>query len=145
MNILRRISAGYAALIAVTVAIAAICLLSLVYVSDTLDSQRAKQVQLTTLTESVKGGFYAEIDSARQILLERAFNSPTHTDAAAISQSRRARRGGPEEASCPTPRARPFQRLRRRLRAVRPGPRAGRHTGRARDGSGRPPQSRPTS
>ncbi len=87
MNILKRISMSYAALIALMAAVAVLCFLSLVYMSNRLESQRAKQVQLATLTERVKGGFYAEIDSARIILLERAYNSPTHTDPAAIAAS----------------------------------------------------------
>ena len=86
MNILRRISFGYAALIALMVAVAAICFLSLIFVSDTLQSQEARQVRLTTLTERVKAGSYAEIDSARVILLERAYHSTTYTDSLAISQ-----------------------------------------------------------
>ena len=45
MNILRRISFGYAALIALMVAVAAICFLSLIFVSDTLQSQEARQVR----------------------------------------------------------------------------------------------------
>jgi hypothetical protein len=80
MNILRRISLSYAALIALMVVVAVVCVATLVYVTNQIESQRAKQVQLATLTERVKGGFYKEIDSARLILLERAFNSPTHTD-----------------------------------------------------------------
>jgi methyl-accepting chemotaxis protein len=80
MNILRRISVSYAVLIALTVVVAVICFATLSYVTSRLESERAKQVQLMTLTEQVKAGFYKEIDSARLILLERAFDSPTHTD-----------------------------------------------------------------
>jgi methyl-accepting chemotaxis protein len=85
MNILRRISVSYAALIGLMAAVAVLCFLSLLFVSNRLDSQRVKQVQLATLTERVQAGFYSEIDSARVVLLERAYNSPTHTDPAAIS------------------------------------------------------------
>ncbi|MGZ4199933.1 MAG: MCP four helix bundle domain-containing protein, partial [Thermoleophilia bacterium] len=85
MNILRKISVSYAILIGLMAAIAVICFLSLLVVSNRLESARAKQVQLATLTERVRGGFFQEIDSARVILLERAYNSPTHTDPATIS------------------------------------------------------------
>jgi len=86
MNILRRISLSYAALIALIIVVAAISFGTLSYVTGKLEEQRAKQVQLATLTERVKGGFYREIDSARLILLERAYNSPTHTDAEYIAR-----------------------------------------------------------
>ena len=82
MNILRRISLSYAVLIALMAVVAVICFASLMYVSNRLEAQRAKQVQLATLLERVKGGFYQEIDTARVVLLERAYNSPTHTDPA---------------------------------------------------------------
>ncbi len=85
MNILRRVSVSYAVLIGLMAAVAVICFLSLLVVSNRLESARAKQVQLATLTERVRGGFYQEIDSARVILLERAYNSPTHTDPATVS------------------------------------------------------------
>ncbi len=85
MNILRRISVSYAALIGLMAAVAVLCFLSLLFVSNRLESQRVKQVQLATLTERVQAGFYNEIDSARVILLERAYNSPTHTDPTTIA------------------------------------------------------------
>ena len=86
MNILRRILVGYSVLIAMMIVVAAVSFGTLMYVSGRLDSQRAKQVQLATLTERVQGGFYNEVDSARLILLERVFNSPTRTDSNAISK-----------------------------------------------------------
>ena len=109
MNILRRISVSYAVLIGLMAAVAVICFLSLLVVSNRLESARAKQVQLATLTERVRGGFYQEIDSARVILLERAYNSPTHTDPATVSAPSTPPRQ-PSRRSFPTPRASPSSR-----------------------------------
>ena len=80
MNILRRISVSYAALIAMIILVAAISYGTLSYMTGRLATQRAEQVRLATLTERVKGGFYSEIDSARGVLLERALHSPTKID-----------------------------------------------------------------
>ena len=85
MNVLQRISLSFATLIVIMVAVSIFCFAGLIYVSSRLQVQRDRQVQLATLTEKVKGGFSTEIDSARAVLLERAFSSARHTDVAAAA------------------------------------------------------------
>ncbi len=85
MNVLRRISITYAVLLALLVVISVSSLVALSYLTSQLQTQRTKQVQLATLTGRVRAGFYAEIDSARTILLERTFNMPTRTDPGKIA------------------------------------------------------------
>ena len=85
INLLQRISLSFGTLIVIMVAVSIFCFAGLVYVSNRLQVQRDRQVQLATLTEKVKGGFATEIDSARAVLLEHAFGDAQHTDVAAAA------------------------------------------------------------
>ena len=84
-NVLQRISFGFAALIVISLLATLIGFASWLYVNNRLQTQRDRQVRLVTLTERVKGGFSTEIDTARAVLLERAFGSSQSTNVAAAA------------------------------------------------------------
>ena len=84
-NVLRRISIGFATLIGISLLATVIGFGSWLYMNNKLQTQRDHQVKLATLTERVKGGYNIEIDSARAVLLERAFGSSQHTNVEAVA------------------------------------------------------------
>jgi len=86
INLLQRISLSFGTLIVIMVAVSIFCFAGLVYVSNRLQVQRDRQVQLATLTEKVKELVrlaheqgQITFDDVNEILTEE-FSTPAHLD-----------------------------------------------------------------